>query len=76
VGARFAYAVNSCTSALRLGLEALGVRAGDGVLVPTMTFTVSAEEIRYLDADSVFLDVEYGSGLVTPEEVAAALGRE
>jgi dTDP-4-amino-4,6-dideoxygalactose transaminase len=66
VGARFTYAVNSCTSALHLGLEALGVQAGDRVLVPTMTFTASADVIRYLDADPLFFDVEYGSGLVTP----------
>ncbi len=75
VGSRFAYAVNSCTSALHLGLEALGVRAGDKVLVPTMTFTASAEVVRYLEADPVFLDVEYGSGLVTPDAVAEALDR-
>ena len=72
VGARYAFAVNSCTSALHLGLEALGVKAGDRVLVPTMTFTATAEVVRYLDADPVFLDVEYGSGLVTPEAVAEA----
>ena len=58
--------MNSCTSALHLGLEALGVKAGDCVLVPTMTFTASAEVVRYLDADPVFLDVEYGSGLEPP----------
>ena len=45
-----AIAVNSCTSALHLGLEALGGRAGDRVLVPTMTFTATAEVVRYLDA--------------------------
>ena len=67
VGSRFACAVNSCTSALHLGLEAMGVQAGDKVLVPTMTFTASAEVVRYLGADPVFLDVEYGSSLVTPE---------
>ena len=71
VGARFACSVNSCTSALHLGLEALGVQAGDRVLVPTMTFTASAEVIRYLGADPVFLDVEYGSSLITPEGLAA-----
>src|SRR5438874_1245845 len=37
-GARHALAVNSATSALHLALEAVGVRAGDEVLVPTMTF--------------------------------------
>ena len=75
VGARFACAVNSCTAALHLGLEALGVQAGDRVLVPTMTFTASAEVVRYLGADPVFLDVEYGTGLITPEILSAALER-
>ena len=72
---RFAIAVNSCTSALHLGLEAMGIRPGDKVLVPTMTFTASAEVIRYLGADPVFLDVEYGSSLLTPEIVAEGIDR-
>jgi dTDP-4-amino-4,6-dideoxygalactose transaminase len=38
-----------------------------------MTFTASAEVVRYLGADPVFLDVEYGTSLVTPKAVAAAL---
>jgi len=67
VQARHALAVNSCTAALHLGLEAVGIRAGDKVLVPTMTFSASAEVVRYLGADPIFLDVEYGTGLVTPE---------
>ena len=75
VGVRFAIAVNSCTSALHLGLEAMGVGPGDKVLVPTMTFTASAEVIRYLGADPVFLDVEYGSSLITPEIVSEAIDR-
>ena len=75
VGVRFGIAVNSCTSALHLGLEAMGVGPGDKVLVPTMTFTASAEVVRYLDAHPVFLDVEYGSSLITPEIVAEAIDR-
>ena len=75
VGARFACAVNSCTSALHLGLEALGVRAGDRVFVPTMTFTATAEVARYLGADPVFLDVEYGTGLLTPRILLEAIDR-
>lgn len=73
VGARFACAVNSCTAALHLGLEALGVRPGDTVLVPTMTFTATAEVVRYLGADPIFLDVEYGSSLVTRESLSEAI---
>ena len=75
VGARFACAVNSCTAALHLGLEALGVGPGDKVFVPTMTFTASAEVIRYLGADPVFLDVEYASSLLTPELLERAVER-
>jgi dTDP-4-amino-4,6-dideoxygalactose transaminase len=76
VGARFACAVNSGTSALHIGLETLGVRPRDRVLVPTMTFTATAAVVRYLNADPVFVDVEYGSGLITPEIVAATLKRD
>ena len=75
VGARFACAVNSCTAALHLALEAIGVGPGDEVLVPTMTFTATAEVVRYLGADPVFLDVEYGTSLLTPSIVSAAIAQ-
>ncbi len=73
VGARFACAVNSCTAALHLAVEALGTKPGTKVFVPTLTFTATAEVIRYLGADPVFLDVDYGTGLVTPEILKAAI---
>ena len=75
VNARYACAVNSCTAALHLALEAIGIGSGDKVFVPTMTFTASAEIIRYLGADPVFLDVEYGTSLVSPAIVADGLQR-
>jgi len=75
VGARFACAVNSGTAALHLASEAVGIGPGDKVFVPTMTFTASAEIIRYLGGDPVFLDVEYGTCLVTPEIFAEGIRR-
>jgi dTDP-4-amino-4,6-dideoxygalactose transaminase len=75
VGARFALAVNSGTAALHLALDAVGVQRGDKVFVPSMTFTATAEVVRYFDADPIFLDVEYGSALLTPEIVARAIER-
>ena len=75
VGAKYACAVNSCTAALHLSIEALGVKPGDKVFVPTMTFTASAEVIRYLGADPVLLDVNYGTTLVTPEILVEAIRR-
>lgn len=75
VGAKHACAVNSCTSALHLALEAIGVGQGDQVLVPTWTFTASAEVIRYLGADPVFLDVDYGTSALTADIVEEGIRR-
>jgi len=58
VNARCALAVNSCTAALHLALEALGVKAGDAVLVPTMTFAATAEVVRYQGATPVLVDCD------------------
>ena len=73
VQADFACAVNSGTAALHLGLEALGVKPGDKVFVPSMTFTASAEIVRYLQAHPVFLDTEYGTNLLTPQILEKAI---
>lgn len=53
-----ALAVNSATSGLHLALEAVGVKTGDEVLVPTLTFTATAEVVRYLGAHPVFVDCD------------------
>ena len=60
-GANYALSVNSCTSGLHLALESLGIRKGSKVLVPSWTFTASAEVIEYLGAEPVFCDVNYGT---------------
>jgi dTDP-4-amino-4,6-dideoxygalactose transaminase len=73
VGAKYACAVNSCTSALHLAVDAIGIEKGDKVLVPSLTFTASAEVLRYLGADPVFMDVEYGTGLISPIILKEAL---
>jgi dTDP-4-amino-4,6-dideoxygalactose transaminase len=73
LGAKFACTVNSCTAALHLAIEAIGIKAGDKVLVPSLTFTASAEVLRYIGADPVFIDVEYGTGLVSPSILRKAL---
>ena len=56
VGAKHAVAVNSCTAALHLALEAAGIREGDEILVPTMTFAATAEVVTYFKAKPVFID--------------------
>jgi dTDP-4-amino-4,6-dideoxygalactose transaminase len=73
VGAKYACAVNSCTSALHLAVEAIGIKPGDKVLVPSLTFTASAEVLRYMGADPVFIDVEYETRLVSPSIIKSAI---
>src|SRR5689334_8060217 len=51
-------AVASGTAAIHLGLRLLGVRAGDEVFCSTLTFVASANPIRYLGAEPVFIDSE------------------
>ncbi len=68
-----AIAVNSATAALHLGLEALGVGPGDEVIVPTMTFTATAEVIRYLGATPVFVDMNPATICIDVETVATAI---
>lgn len=58
VGAKHALAVNSCTAALHLAVEALGLRAGQAVLVPTMTFAATAEVVRYQGAVPLLVDCD------------------
>lgn len=52
-----AISVNSATSGLHLALEACGVESGDEVITTTLTFTATAEIIRYLGANPVFVDI-------------------
>jgi len=58
VRGRHAVAVNSCTAALHLAVEALGLKAGQAVLVPTMTFAATAEVVRYQGAIPILIDCD------------------
>lgn len=57
VGAKHAIAVNSCTAAMHLALEAIGLQRGDEVITTPYTFAATAEVIRYFDARPVLVDI-------------------
>lgn len=73
VGAKHAIAVSSCTAALHLALEAVGVEAGDEVITTPYTFAASAEVIRYFAARPVFVDVDARTMNIDPEKVIASI---
>src|SRR5204863_6779948 len=56
IGQDIGVAVNSCTAALHLALEAIGLKAGQAVIVPTMTFAATAEVVRYFGARPILVD--------------------
>ena len=69
VNSQFAVAVNSCTAALHLALKVIGLKPGDEVILPSMTFTASGEVIRYFDARPVIVDVDRRTLNILPEEI-------
>jgi dTDP-4-amino-4,6-dideoxygalactose transaminase len=72
-GGVIALAVNSATAALHLGLEALGIGSGDEVIVPSLTFTATAEVVRYLGAVPIFVDIDLDTFCVDVAGVASAV---
>ena len=70
-----AISVNSATAGLHLALEALGVGPGDEVIVPTLTFTATAEVVRYLGADPVLVDADPVTLNIDVAAIQAAITR-
>jgi dTDP-4-amino-4,6-dideoxygalactose transaminase len=57
-GAKHSHATTSCTTALHLGLEAMGIGRGDKVIVPSFTYIASANAVEYTGAEVVFCDID------------------
>ena len=69
IGARHAVATCNGTTALHLALEALGVGAGDEVLVPTLTFVSTANAVAYTGAKPVFLEAHPDYWCIDPNKI-------
>ena len=72
-GVKHAIAVNSCTAALQLGLVALGVSAGDEVIMPSLSFVAGAECVRSLGGKPVFCDVDPSTLCITRATIEAVV---
>jgi len=68
-----ALALASGTAGMHLGLRLLGVGLGDEVFCPTLTFVATANPIRYLGAEPVFLDSSRENWCLDPDRLALAL---
>jgi dTDP-4-amino-4,6-dideoxygalactose transaminase len=74
VGADYACAASSCTTALHLALLALGVGPGDEVVTVSHSFIATANAIHYAGALPVFVDVDRVTGNMDPAALKAAIG--
>ena len=75
-GARFAKAVTNCTTALHLALEALGIKKGDRVVVPSFTYIASANAVEYTGAELVFCDIDLRTFNIDPGHLSALLKKD
>ena len=63
-------ALSNCTVALHLAMKILGIKNGDEVICPSLTFVATANSIRYVNAIPVFADVKnYDDLTIDPEDI-------
>ena len=65
----YSIAVNSGTSALHCALFALGIKSGDEVIVPPLTFSATAFAVLFLGAKPIFADVDLETFNICPKEI-------
>ena len=70
VGTSHAVAVHSCTAALHLAMIAIGLKAGDEVIVPSMTFAATANAVIHAGGRPVLADVDRSTMCLDPEDAA------
>jgi len=73
VGSKYAVALSSCTTALHLAMLTSGIREGDEVLCPSLSFIATANCIRYVGAHPVFVDIDPVTYNLDPHRVEEAI---
>lgn len=72
-GSAYSLATSSCTGAIHLALAAMGIKAGDEVIMGDINWIASAAPITYLGAKPVFVDVLEDSWCIDPSKIEAAI---
>ncbi|MDR1992517.1 MAG: DegT/DnrJ/EryC1/StrS family aminotransferase [Nitrososphaerota archaeon] len=67
--AKFGIATSNGTAALHLALEALDIKPGDEVIIPSLTFIASANVVKYVGAHPVFVDSHPDYWCIDPEKI-------
>ena len=73
IGVKYSIATSSCTGALHMGMAALGIGAGDEVIMADTNWIATASPIIHLGAKPVFVDILADSWCIDPNKVEAAI---
>ena len=76
VGCKYGIAVVNGTAALHLSLIACGVKSGDEVIVPALTFVATANVVKYCGAEPVFIDCDRETLCLDVEKLRTFLSKE
>ena len=72
-GVKYGVATSNGTTAIHLALAALGIGAGDEVIVPDITFAATINAVIYTGATPVIVDIEEESWCIDPDEIEKAI---
>ena len=70
---KYALSCSNGTVALHLALLGLGLRPGDEVIVPSMTYIATANAVRYCGAEPIFVDIDPETWCISPEAIETAI---
>ena len=76
IGCKHAIALNSCTAALHLALEAIGLKEKDEVIIPTMTFAATGEAVTYFNAKPILVDCEEDTFLIDVNKIEEKINKK
>lgn len=69
LGVKYAFAVNTCTTALEIAAKLVGIRSGDEVILPSISFVATGLPLRNLGAKAIFVDIDPDTFNICPEDL-------
>ena len=76
VGTKYALTTSSGTTALHLALTALGIKTGDEVIIPDLTFVATASAVKYTGAELIFADIDPETWCINPESIKKCITKK
>ncbi len=72
-GVKYAVATSNGTTGLHLALVALGIKEGDEVIIPDLTFIATASAVKYIGAKVVTVDIDSDTLCISPDAIKNAI---